>query len=893
MAMMHDEADESAKGLDVRLGALEMRMAALEARVVGAGVVGAGAMDVGGAAVEMGSGARVDGAEKRRAALEQLMGRAARVEGDAGSGAEGGREYAMPVTGFVTTPRVARTMLDERGAVVEAEGVSSMGGRGHGARAEASEWQEDLTGPGGSGSRGANGLGGANAGGGTLESFVGGRLAAIGGALFVLLAIGLFLKLGYDNGWIGRYLPLPVRCLMGGVFGLMLLGAGEVARRKISAWGAVGLFSAGVAAIYASVFAAYSYNVIDAVTAFVLLILAVATGIAIGARTGLVVVAIVSLVGGYMAPILLRTDHPSPYVLPVYLIALLVVGLALSAWLRGMFVWVGRTAWWGTAVLGSLWVFTTASDVPAVGLVFLALVWVLVHGAHVIAARGEDAVLEEFGEGSAAQVERALAKMRRKQLPAAELVPQISSFSVTSWSVGFATWLLHSNLLMPAWLAAAAGCGVTLALAMVLAGNLRVFVDRPRTQGQLLGAGLLLQAAGLLMAAIALGISGQAQTVVWLAVGVAGLSAGRWTRARSLEVYGIVLLGVGTARLLTLDVVRFGPTGGTLDARVAGLVPSMWMVLCVVAALAWLAAGILWTKAAAGEGSDEEERGAVRAEEGGGFAFVAGAMTVALLGVSVLHRFAHLGTVSFVWLVISGAAVGASWILGGRKEVRSMRLDVSGQIGALLAAGAWVMGAFWLGYESPCTIESLAQAEMPGERWFGSTGAPLMHPAMWAGLLSAVGLLVCGLTVRRDAVNASRQSRPLGERGATLILAAALLMAAVLIVWGATSMEIGRIAQQWAAERAARRGAVSMWWAVFAVGMVVAGFAWRLKIARYAGLGLLAVAAGKILIFDMADVERVLRIVSVFVTGLLMLGVHLLYSKVAAGEGSEAEGNRQ
>ena len=79
--------------------------------------------------------------------------------------------------------------------------------------------------------------------------------------------------------------------------------------------------------------AAYSYNVIDAVTAFVLLILAVGTGIAIGARTGLVVVAIVSLVGGYLAPILLRTDHPSPYVLPVYLIALLVVGLALSAWL--------------------------------------------------------------------------------------------------------------------------------------------------------------------------------------------------------------------------------------------------------------------------------------------------------------------------------------------------------------------------------------------------------------------------------------------------------------------------------------------------------------------------------------------------------------------------------
>lgn len=67
----------------------------------------------------------------------------------------------------------------------------------------------------------------------SLESLIGGRFFAAVGALVVVIAIAMFLKLGIDRGWFA--MSPTLRCLAAGGFGLALLVAGEALRRRVNA----------------------------------------------------------------------------------------------------------------------------------------------------------------------------------------------------------------------------------------------------------------------------------------------------------------------------------------------------------------------------------------------------------------------------------------------------------------------------------------------------------------------------------------------------------------------------------------------------------------------------------------------------------------------------------
>ena len=57
------------------------------------------------------------------------------------------------------------------------------------------------------------------------------------------------------------------------------------------------------------------------------------------------------------------------------------------------------------------------------------------------------------------------------------------------------------------------------------------------------------------------------------------------------------------------------------------------------------------------------------------------------------------------------------------------------------------------------------------------------------------------------------------------------------------------------------------------------GFKRNVNILRYTGLGLLALAAVKAVLFDLASVSAVWRAMSFLILGLLMLGVGLVYAR--------------
>lgn len=418
-----------------------------------------------------------------------------------------------------------------------------------------------------------------------LEWLIGTKGLAAAGALAVVIGVIFFLKYAVEQGWIGNLPPL-LRCMMGVGFGGLLVAAGEVVRRKVNALGGAGLYAAGIACAYASVYAGYGYfnpPVIGQTTAFIALVLISGLGVALSAGTRLAGVAIVSLVGAYLAPFLLRSDNPNPLVFPVYSSALLATGLVLAAWLRGSFRWVGRSVWWATMVLGGLWAAVHIDREPVIVIGFVLCVWAMIHAAHIVAARGGFTSGDDDAKPSTHPGSDSLNSLRNSG-------PMLSSFSVTGWATILMTLALRE--LNPAidWIAPGGIAVATGVLAVWLAGHLGVIKNRPRTDAERLGASLALQSAGALIGAVALATSsaGPAAALLWLVMGLGAIIAGRWAGALAATIYGTLLMLIGTARLVLWDSWHSSLFSPTVD--LFGLALAPWTAWAGLAALAWFAA---------------------------------------------------------------------------------------------------------------------------------------------------------------------------------------------------------------------------------------------------------------------------------------------------------------
>ena len=421
----------------------------------------------------------------------------------------------------------------------------------------------------------------------SLESLIGGRWYAVVGAIVVVVGVGLFFKLAVQNGWI--VFPPWSRCLMGAAFGAALLVAGEWARRKISDWAAVGLSAAGLGVMYTAAYAAYNvFHLVDHGAAFVILVAVALLGVGIGARARLASVAIVSLIGGYLTPFIFSDVPPTPGVLPAYILTLLAIGLFLAAWRGGSFAHVRSVAWWGTMLVGGVWVLGRGPQEPVVATVFLALVWSGVHLSLALEARRFG-----FGPGGApAESDEPESPVWSGQLDVHQFTqwrPLASSFSTTSWTGTLGVILVRQWLAFPDWLVPGAMCAAALWLSFALASNLRVLRDAPRNDAQRLGACLAVQAGALLIATIALAVTGTAQVLAWAAMGVAVIAAARWVRSRGLDVYGLIVLSLAALRVVVYE--RFTGTLTAAPSEFLGLQLSAWSAVTACVGGAWAAVG--------------------------------------------------------------------------------------------------------------------------------------------------------------------------------------------------------------------------------------------------------------------------------------------------------------
>jgi len=324
---------------------------------------------------------------------------------------------------------------------------------------------------------------------------------------------------------------------------------------------------------------------------------------------------------------------------------------------------------------------------------------------------------------------------------------------------------------------------------------------------------------------------GASQATLWLVLSAAALLAGTFERSSwastVLSSFAKAVLCVLTLRLVLHDSEHTAMGVATRD--VMGLHLTAWAGLMLASAALWLTIARL---------SLSEQRHRIAAMAVGVLA------CLLLLGASA-HEANAPRSQMVVWLAL------LTLLGGARPLVRSARPD--------LAAGAGLL--------APLVLWIISEG---GDRWPVGHAA-LLYPGFLIGLLLTGAIALAGWWVRR----AGDAWAPRAVFGATI--------AAVAMFFVASSLEAARAVQQVVSDETARRAAVSMWWGLFAAGLLTIGFLRTRALARHAGLALLGLAGAKVVIYDLADVSQVWRIASFLALGLMMIGVAVVYAKVTRG----------
>ncbi len=177
-----------------------------------------------------------------------------------------------------------------------------------------------------------------------IERTLGGNWLARIGVIAVIVGAAFFMKLAFDNGWIGEL----GRVVLGGAAGLALLGAGAYWRHKYALF-AQALLGGGIGLLYLSCFSAFAlYALIGFYPALGLLSLVnlAAAGLAVSYNAR--ALAVIAILGAFTAPFILlgfgETDGPISRAEGQRVLAYLVVvdvgvlGLALFRKWRGFLV---------------------------------------------------------------------------------------------------------------------------------------------------------------------------------------------------------------------------------------------------------------------------------------------------------------------------------------------------------------------------------------------------------------------------------------------------------------------------------------------------------------------------------------------------------------------------
>ena len=375
----------------------------------------------------------------------------------------------------------------------------------------------------------------------SLEQAIGLRWAGWAGAIACVVGAALGIEFAYRQGWFQVVSPAMRVMALVAVAGA-LIGVGEWVYRRVNPWSAVGPFATGVAVLFLAAYAGQAfYGLYGRPTAFAFMVTATIVGAAVARRGDLVSIAAVSIVGGNLAPWLLRGDVPRPGGFFAYLLAMELIAVGLA--------WRGGRKWWVLRGLSlattAVWVAAVLPLPPFVGVTTVAFLvaFAAVYHAERIASAAVAVADDAEAAGSVA-----------------------FGCCVTA---ALAAGLLFLSRSDPAAFRTAE------VLAMAAAAAVLAFATRRGGAGlRATAAGFVVQSAGLVVLAVPVATSGGSVAIGWglLAVGLA--VAGRWSRAAAMAAPLVWMFSVGDLVLWAEGFTGDGRAGRTLFAVAGRAVPA-------------------------------------------------------------------------------------------------------------------------------------------------------------------------------------------------------------------------------------------------------------------------------------------------------------------------------
>jgi uncharacterized membrane protein len=352
-----------------------------------------------------------------------------------------------------------------------------------------------------------------------IESIIGRRAVGWAAVLLILFAAAFFLKYAFDNRWIGELGRVAIGVSLG--IGMTVVGF-RYYKRGWRIFSQI-LTAGGIVLLYLSTYAAFGYyHLATQKAAFIYLAILVAEAAGLALLYNAPSIAIMALVGGFLAPILLHSDRDQYRSLFVYIVALDLGALALLK------RWNGLTslAFAGTHLLFWLWYVDKyhPQKLSAV-MVFQTAVFLIFLLANL-----------------------ARRLFNRQQQHWATSLEELTLLLVNPF-VFFATayGLLDTN--HHDWMGVFA-----ISMALVYAGAAKILLDRSAaTRGEL----LLLIGVALTFVTIAIPIQLQQNwiTIAWSVEALLMLWAGLATRALRLRVFAYTLFGLALLRLVFWDTL--------------------------------------------------------------------------------------------------------------------------------------------------------------------------------------------------------------------------------------------------------------------------------------------------------------------------------------------------
>ena len=672
-----------------------------------------------------------------------------------------------------------------------------------------------------------------------IESLVGGSWFNWIGIIAVTFGVAFFLKLAFDNQWIGP----RERITLGALAGMALLYVGERLRRRGLRSYAYVMSGGGVLILYLSVYAAYNfYQLIAQPVAFLLMALVTTTAVVLSVRQNALPVAILGLAGGFLTPALLSTGTDNEVALFTY-VALLDAGVLAVAYFKR---WrsLDFLSFAGTFVTTLGWAFTFwGREKLWTTLAFLTVFFVLY------------SLLAVFHN----------------------VLPRRPSrwFDVALSSANAALYFGLSYLMLTdARLDRATPASLALLISAYFACLFYAAWSRCRPD-RLLTYGYVSAAVTFFTIAAAIQLDLQWVTIAWAVEGLMLLWAGLRSGESAARHAALAVYGVAALHWLAWDAPEFAFAGGGFTPLLNPRALSCAALVASLACGAWL-----YRREGQGLGESEREAGTTLC------ALAANALALVLLTLDLSDYFERQKVAT------GGAAADSAW--RRIENARQFSLSAVWTIyGATLLAYGVRRGLRALRYAAlALLIAATAKALSLDLQFYAAPWhVPVFNQTFMAFALLVAAYALAARLYARDTRGAEEERSVVP----VLVVIANVLAVVALSAEAAGYFDAGRAALADTVRLRdlglAKQLSLSVVWALYGAGLLVAGRVRRRRLLRVMSLALLSLTTLKVFFWDLSSLDRVYRIISFIVLGAILLAVSYLYQKSQqrAAEEDEAD----